>query len=156
MIVSLIMGDFMFKNYLKRVADAVVILLVCVIAMPVFLTGCGFFSKDDKKVSEMDYTVVEDADLPVELKKLIDEKKESTLRLTYTTKDYTYVVAGYGKQPSSGYSIKVNDVYLGQNAIIVNVELVGPAASESVTQMPTTPYIVLKMEKRDEAVVFKL
>lgn len=155
MITSLIMGVNMFRLHLKKgFIVALLNLSICIILFS--FCGCGFNKGSDDKVSELDYTVVEDADLPVELKKLIDEKKENTLRLTYTTKDYTYIVAGYGVQPSSGFSIKVNDVYLGTNAIIADVELVGPAAKEEVTQMPTMPYIVLKMEKRDEAVIFKL
>ena len=104
----------------------------------------------------MDYTVVESVDVPVELQKLIDEKKANTLRLTFTTKDYTYIVAGYGTQQTSGYSIRVNDVYLGNNAVYAEFTLIGPAASESVTEVKTTPYIVLKIEKRDESVVFNL
>jgi hypothetical protein len=120
------------------------------------LAGCSMMNTNSNKVSELDYTVVKDQDLPTELKKLIEEKKANTLRLTYTTKDYTYLVAGYGTQQSSGYSIRVNDVYLGTNAIYADVSLIGPAAGESVTETPTTPYIVLKIEKRDESVVFNM
>ena len=94
--------------------------------------------------------------VPAELKKLIDEKKGSTLKMTYTTKDYTYMVAGYGTMTTSGYSISVNDVYLGENSIYVDLSLAGPKTQEPVTQRATTPYIVLKTEKREEPVVFKM
>lgn len=124
--------------------------------LPCTMTGCRITDTDSDKVSDLDFTVVEDEDLPVELKKLIDEKKANTLRLTYTTKDYTYMVAGYGTQQTSGYSIRVNDVYLGKNAVCVDVSLVGPAAGEQVTETPTTPYIVIKIEKREESVVFNI
>jgi hypothetical protein len=120
------------------------------------LSGCNVFNNNSSKVSELDYTVVEDKDLPTELKKLIDSKKENTIRLTYTTKDYIYLVAGYGTQPTSGYSIRVNDVYLGTDAVYVDVDLIGPESGEQVTELPTTPVIVIKMEKRDEPVVFQL
>lgn len=89
------------------------------------LMGCSVISDDNKKVSEIDYTVVENQDVPEELMKLIKEKKKNTLRLTYTTKEYTYLVAGYGTQETSGYSIRVNDVYLGKNAIYADVSLIG-------------------------------
>ena len=102
------------------------------------------------------YTVVENEDLPIELKKLIDNKKQSTLRLTYTTKDYTYIVAGYGTKETSGYSIRVDDVYVSGNAVYADFKLIGPAEGEQVNEVSTTPYIVLKYEKRDESVVFKM
>ena len=95
-------------------------------------------------------------DLPIELKKLIDNKKQSTLRLTYTTKDYTYIVAGYGTKETSGYSIRVDDVYVSGNAVYADFKLIGPAEGEQVNEVSTTPYIVLKYEKRDESVVFKM
>lgn len=122
----------------------------------VLVMGCKITDINSDKVSELDFTVVEDKDLPVELKKLIDSKKENTLRMTYTTKDYTYIVVGYGTQETSGYSIKVNDLYLGKNAIYVDVSLMGPAADETVSQTKTMPYIVLKIEKRDETVIFRI
>lgn len=134
---------------------AVIVLLMCVL-VSVGMTGCSMTDVNSDKVSELDFTVVEDKDLPTELKKLIDEKKENTLRMTYTTKDYTYMVIGYGTQETSGYSIRVNDVYLGKNAVYADVSLIGPAAGEEVTEMPTTPYIVIKVEKREESVIFRM
>lgn len=122
----------------------------------IFVMGCKITDINSDKVSELDFTVVEDKDLPVELKKLIDSKKENTLRMTYTTKDYTYIVVGYGTQETSGYSIKVNDLYLGKNAVYVDVSLMGPTADETVSETKTMPYIVLKIEKRDETVIFRI
>jgi len=129
---------------------------VAVLMTSVLVMGCKITDINSDKVSELDFTVVEDKDLPVELKKLIDSKKENTLRMTYTTKDYTYIVVGYGTQETSGYSIKVNDLYLGKNAVYVDVSLMGPAAEETVSQTKTMPYIVLKIEKRDETVIFRI
>lgn len=131
-------------------------LIALIVVLAYFMTGCSATDMDGDKVSELDYTVVENADLPVELKKLIDEKKENTLRMTYTTKDYTYMVVGYGAQETSGYSIRVNDVYLGKNSVCMDVSLIGPAADEPVSETKTTPYIVVKIEKREEPVIFKI
>lgn len=127
-----------------------------IVVLMYFMTGCNATDMNSDKVSELDYTVVEYEDLPVELKKLIDEKKENTLRMTYTTKDYTYMVVGYGAQETSGYSIRVNDVYLGKNSVCMDVSLIGPAADEPVSETKTTPYIVVKIEKREEPVIFKI
>ncbi len=140
----------------KKMKVFKILVIMLVMAMAYAMTGCSTTDTGSNKVSELDYTVVEDADLPVELKKLIDEKKENTLRMTYTTRDYTYMVVGYGAQETSGYSIRVNDVYLGENAVCMNVSLIGPGADEPVSETKTTPYIVVKIEKREEPVVFKI
>ena len=87
----------------------------------------------------------------MELKKLIEAKKANTLRMTYATKDATYIVAGYGTQPTSGYSIRVNDLYLGTNAVYADVDLLGPEAREDITELPTMPYIVLKNSHQPDA-----
>lgn len=143
-----------WRGTARMVVTAVLAVLLSVWIVP--LSGCSMIRKDSDKVSELDYTVVEDQDLPIELKKLIDSKKSNTIRLTYATKDYTYIVVGYGTQPTSGYSIRVNDIYIGTNAIYVDVDLLGPESGEQVTELPTTPYIVLKIEKREESVVFRM
>lgn len=134
----------------KRHLIPVLLVIAVLLSGMCVLPGCSLKGINNTKKEEIDYTVVEDEDLPAELKKLIDEKKGSTLKMTYTTKDYTYMVAGYGTMTTSGYSISVNDVYLG------DLSLAGPKTQEPVTQRATTPYIVLKTEKREEPVVFKM
>lgn len=53
----------------------VVVMLALLIIMPVCaMTGCSGSKEPDNKTS-VDYTVVENADLPDELKKLIESKK---------------------------------------------------------------------------------
>lgn len=118
--------------------------------------GCNFFSTSDERVGEVDYTVVEDKDIPEELRKIIDTKKDKELRMTYATKEYTYIVAGYGKQQTSGYSICIDDLYAGKNAVVVKLSLLGPAKDESITKVETTPYIVIKVERTEYPVVFYL
>jgi len=132
------------------------IILIIIVALAVILISCKITGTSSTKVADLDYTVVEDQDVPTELMKIIDEKKQNSLRLTYSTKDYIYIVAGYGTQLTSGYSIRLNEVYLGQNAIYVDTNLVGPTKSEEVNKAETYPYIVIKIEKRDDPVVFNI
>ena len=142
---------FIRKNVFMRKHMFLNITVVVALMLAIsFCMACSGGQADNHE--KIDYTVVENEDLPIELKKLIDNKKQSTLRLTYTTKDYTYIVAGYGTKETSGYSIRVDDVYVSGNA----VKLIGPAEGEQVNEVSTTPYIVLKYEKRDESVVFKM
>lgn len=120
------------------------------------ISGCAAGTSENENKTDVDFTVVEDEDLPKELKKLIDDRKENTLRLIFTTKDYTYVVAGFGAQETSGYSIRVNGVYVADDTLYTDISLIGPAEDEPVNEVKTTPYIVLKMEKREESIVFKM
>lgn len=130
--------------------------IIVIAAVILILISCKITGTSSKKVSDLDYTVVEDQDVPEELMKIIKEKKQNSLRLTYSTKDYIYIVAGYGIQPTSGYSIKLNEIYLGQNSIYLDTNLIGPTKGEQVNDKETYPYIVIKIEKRDEPVVFNI
>jgi len=139
----------------KIVLYGAIVFIIIAIAI-IILISCKITGTSSKKVSDLDYTVVEDQDVPPELMKIIDEKKENSLRLTYSTKDYIYIVAGYGTQSTSGFGIRVNEVYLGQNAIYIDTNLIGPSKGEEVNKNETYPYIVIKIEKRDDPVVFNI
>lgn len=134
---------------------AVTVLLLTIIIMVTFLAGCKTENTDIKKIKDLDFTVVEDADLPGELKEIIDEKKEEPFKLSYSNKDNLYIVVGYGKQDSGGYSITADELYLTKNAIYFDTNLVGPSQNDMVSQGVTYPYIVVKLEFREERVVFE-
>lgn len=119
------------------------------------LAGCGFSKTSPKMVEKLDYTVVEDEDVPKELLEMIDAKKENQLKLTYATNEYLYIVAGYGTQETSGYSIRLDKLYMGENAIYIKTSLIGPQKNENVTKIKTFPYIVVKIEHREEPVIFE-
>ena len=103
----------------------------------------------------MEFTVVEDADLPGELKEIIDEKKENPFRMHYSNKESLYIVVGYGKQNSGGYSISVEELFLTDNAIYFDTNLIGPSQDDLVIQGVTYHYIVVKLEFIDKKIVFE-
>ena len=140
----------------KKIVLYGVIILFIIAVVTIIVISCKVTGTSSKKVEDLDYTIVEDQDVPTELMKIIDEKKQNSLRLTYSTKDYIYIVAGYGTQATSGYSIRLNEVYLGQNAIYIDTNLIGPSKGEEVNQNATCPFIVIKIEKRDDPVVFNI
>lgn len=117
--------------------------------------GCKAEDTDVKKIKDLDFTVVEDADIPGELKEIIDEKKETPFKLSYSNKDYLYIVVGYGKQNSGGYSISVDQLYLTSNALYIDTNLIGPSKEDMVSQGVTYPYVVVKLEFMDKSVVFE-
>lgn len=55
---------------------------------------------------------------------------------------------------TTGYSISVRGLYEAENAIYVKTTLSGPSKTESVSQVVTCPYVVIKMEYSDKNVVF--
>ena len=76
--------------------------------------------------------------------------------MTYSDGNYKYIVVGYGRQETGGYSIQVQEVYDTQNTICVSTALLGPAKreSEQVRTQPSYPYIVIKIQNLDKTVVF--
>lgn len=131
------------------------VLLLMILTTVFAFTGCKTEDTDVKKLKDLDFTVVEDADLPGELKEIIDEKKEKPFKLTYSNKDYLYIVVGYGQQNSGGYSIAVDELYLTSNAIYIDTNLIGPSQDDLVAQGVTYPYVVVKIEFMDKRVVFE-
>lgn len=102
----------------------------------------------------MEFTIVEEREIPEGLKTKIDEKKTNEFKITYKDGEDLYIAVGYGERATGGYSISVNDLYLGKNAIHITTTLIGPSKEETVTQVLTYPYIVVKTPFREEPVVF--
>ena len=120
-----------------------------------FLTACSVEKDDLKKVRDLEFTVVGETDLPEELKNVIGEKKMAPFKLTYTDDQNLYIVVGYGEQETGGYSISIRNLYLTSNAVIFDTELIGPHKGETISKSPSYPYIVVKVELRNENVVFE-
>lgn len=110
------------------------------------VAGCGEEKAEYEKTGTVDYTVVEEADVPTELMEIIKEKKSGEFKLTYLAEDALYVARGYGEQPSGGYSIAVEDLYLSGTDLCIRTTLIGPAADEKVTTAVTYPFLVLKLQ----------
>ena len=109
--------------------------------------GCGTEKEEYTKTGEVEFTVVEEADVPTELLDVIKEKKSEPFKLTYTAEDALYLAQGYGEQPSGGYSIAVEELFQAKEGICFKTTLIGPAADEKVTTAVTYPYIVVKLQK---------
>ena len=72
---------FIRKNVFMRKHMFLNITVVVALMLAIsFCMACSGGQADNHE--KIDYTVVENEDLPIELKKLIDNKKQSTLRLT--------------------------------------------------------------------------
>ena len=123
--------------------------------MGCFLCACSVEETNGTKISDLTYTIVEEKQLPEELKNQIEEKKAADFKMTYELDDDLYLVHGYGEQDTGGYSICIKDLYLTSNAILFDTELVGPRKGETISKSPSYPYIVVKIENREEHVIFE-
>lgn len=130
------------------------ILLAFVLAFGM-LTGCSSKKDDTNKVRDLDFTVVGEKEIPDELRQMIDEKKAAPFKLTYSNDQGMYIVVGYGSQSTGGYSIAVKDLYLTDNSIVFDTDLIGPEKGTVSEASLSYPYIVVKTEYLELPVVFQ-
>ena len=131
-----------------------IILSVWYLGFMIFLTGCEVKRVADTKKDEVEFTVVEDGDIPAELKEIINANKKDEIKMSYEDGGYMYVIRGYGEQKSGGYSIAVNELYMAKDGLHVNTSLLGPPPDKKLSKEPSYPYLVLKTQCREAAVVF--
>ena len=130
-------------------------LLLFFALLPLCMTlGCGKEKEDYTKTGDLDFTVVQEADVPKDLLKVIKERKSEPFHLTYLAEDALYLAKGYGEQPSGGYSITVEELFQAKEGICLKTTLIGPAADEKVTTAVTYPYIVIKLPRMETEVHF--
>lgn len=138
------------QNFRRRALPGILVLILLLSLG----AGCKTKAASQEKLQDLEYTLVPDAELPDELRGLIEEKKTNAFKLSYTADGKLYIVVGYGPQETGGYSVVVNEVYLTQDAIVVDCDLMGPEAGEKVSGTATYPYIVICMEERQESILF--
>ncbi len=129
------------------------IVLLCACTM--LGTACTKEHTSMERLRDLEYTVLGNEEVPEELTKIIDERKEQEFKLTYSDGEYLYIVVGYGEQSTGGYSIRVNDAYLTSNALYCDTSLIGPNKEAEVQKAVSYPYIVIKTEYIDMRVVFE-
>lgn len=129
--------------------------MLCWLGMMLFLTGCGLEKADRNKIRDLKFVVLEESQIPEELRTLIEEKKKTEFKMTFDTEESKYIVVGYGEQTTGGYSIAVEELYEASNAIYVSTSLIGPVKGERVAEALSYPYVVIKVEYLDKSVVFE-
>lgn len=119
------------------------------------LVACGMEEISPQKIRDLEYTVLNEKQIPKELLDTITQKKGDVFKLTYEDEAYLYICQGYGEKPSAGYSISVKDAYVTSNAIYFSTNLIGPSENDIRKTQPSCPYIVIKTERQDLTVVFE-
>lgn len=135
----------------KRGAGALVLtaLLTLILAM----SGCRLIRVEEGGRKPLEYEVTEEKQLPDEARVLIEEKKEEDFRLTYQRGEELYLIRGYGRQMSGGYSIQVKELSMSSNGIFFETKLIGPPEGKAGGE-PSYPYIAVKIKYRREPVQF--
>lgn len=128
--------------------------LVLCVCIPVMAAGCSVQKMSTEKIRDVEFTVLEQDEIPEEMMKKIQGKKETPFKITYGDKDALYISLGYGKRQTSGYSIEVKECYETANAVYIHTNLIGPSKEEKIVEAETFPYIVVKVEFIDKNVVF--
>lgn len=130
-------------------------MFISCILCAVFLCACGAQKVSDKKVSDVSFSVVNEEDIPETLLTAIEEKKMEPFKLSYSDNNDLYLVVGYGRQPTGGYSIIVDELYTTENTIVFATTLNGPGEKDIIQEAETYLYIVVKMEYLDYEVIYK-
>lgn len=130
-----------------------VAIFLCLVS--VCIGGCGLKKTGAEKLRDLDYTVVGEQELPEELKAEIESRKAGDFKMTYLLDDALYIVRGFGMQETGGYSIQMQALYLAENAIYFEADLIGPENGAEVEKSVSYPYIVIKTERLTENVVFE-
>lgn len=132
----------------------IILAIICVSLLGV-VAGCSTEKLSTEKLRDIEFTVVDEDDIPEELEEKIDDQDEKPFKLTYADNGSLYIAVGYGEQPTSGYSIEVKELYETENTIYIHTNLIGPAKDEKIVERKTYPYIVVKLEFVDKNVVFE-
>ena len=128
--------------------------IVCLGILSISLMVCGCTKiKKEETAETAAFERVDTDEIPDEMMKIIDEKKENGFRITYEDDVGIYIGHGYGKQEWEGYQIEVDQCSVSEHFIYVHTILSGPP-KEPKEQIPSYPYIVFRVNETGKRVIF--
>ncbi len=130
------------------------VFLLWIAAAFLMLSGCRVIRIEEAERTPLDYTVVDGGQIPREAAVLIEEKKAAEFQMVYQSGEDMYLIKGYGRQMSGGYSIQVTELSMSSTAVFFETKLIGPSRS-SQSGEPSYPYIAVKTKYREEPVQFQ-
>ena len=90
--------------------------------------------------------MVEEEDLPEEAAKILEERKMGALQISCESGGYLYLLRGYGRQSSGGYSVQVRKLAATEDAVYFSTELSGnPQTEEEQRGGVSCPYLAVKI-----------
>ena len=137
------------KLFMKKTAAFLSLLILFMM-----LGGCRMIKIEEAERTPLKYTVADRSQIPEEAAKLIEEIKEKEFQMVYQKGEDLYLIKGYGRQMSGGYSIQVAELSASSTTIFFKTRLIGPE-KENQSGAPSYPYIAVKTDYREEPVVFE-
>ena len=125
------------------------------VILVVQLQGCKMRVLPQEERSDVTFSIISKECIPDSLAKLIEERKEEEMKITYVDQGKRYIVIGYGKQNSGGYSIYIKDLYKTENALYIDTCLMGPKEKREIKETSSYPVLVLRISEMGLPVVFQ-
>ena len=117
------------------------------------LTGCSVVLKTEGERTGVEYKQMDVRDVPEDLQKEIEERKEEPFQITYRDMEYLYIAEGYGEKEESGYCIEIAECAQTEDAVYIEAILHGPGGEGSVCETKF-PYYVVRLGYTEKPVVF--
>lgn len=130
-----------------------VFLGICVFAVSV-LCGCSLVRVEEEPRTPLDYTIPDPEKLPAEIVSLMEERKDEGFQMTYQMGDELYLMKGYGRQMTGGYSIRVKEVSESSSSVFFATNLLGPKELRQGDE-PSYPFVVVKIAWTEKPVTFE-
>ena len=141
---------------IRRTWIVSIIILGILIVLGLQVQGCKFrIIPEEQERREVEFVIVSEECIPNEIKTIIENRKEEEIKLTFADGKDRYIIIGYGKQNTGGYSIYIKDFYATQNALYVDTCLLGPKKESKQKEVPSYPVMVLQISEMGLPVVFK-
>lgn len=125
-----------------------------IVGMLVILTGCAVVFKTEGERESVEYELMDIRDVPEDMQKQIEKRKEEAFQITYRDMKYLYVAEGYGKKDASGYCIEINECAQNEEAIYIEAILHGPGGEGAICETEY-PFYVLKIAYTEKQVIFE-
>jgi hypothetical protein len=127
-----------------------IVALIALCALP----GCAVRMQKTGKIRDLEFVVTDKDDVPEEFRALIEENRDTPVKMTYADRGKLYIAEGYGPQPTSGYSVEVEAVYETRDAVYIHTNLLGPEKGEETKEVTTYPYVVVQLEYIEKDILF--
>ena len=128
---------------------------LCLVCLLLLAGGCRAERIDRNGEKELAYTVMKTEDIPEEVMKTMEEQGEEPYQLCYQDGEVLYLMRGYGKQETGGYSIQIESLSSSGVTVIFRTKLLGPQSREEQKSDGSCPYIVVRTENQELPVLFE-
>ena len=131
----------------KHMIWFVAAILVLVLGIP------GVSSGEQALVDEVPWEVVDDEDMPEEVRIWVEQNNATRGVHLLPSGDVRYLLIAWGERPTGGYVVEIDFVTEFANVVTVDVTLTEPDPDDAVSQALTYPYQLLSLPAGDETVM---